>query len=143
MKLPLSWLREYVEVDLPVPELARRLIDATAEVEGWETIGGDWDRELVATELLEKYLISASAITDPARVRSQAEMVRVAQEAGRAAVKLVEDRVRAAPPVPSVAGDKPKQKAKTPAPAQAKAKKTAPKAEAEAVDGWSSTTTNH
>ncbi len=43
MKLLLSWLRDYVDVDLPVPELARRLIDATAEVEGWETIGADWD----------------------------------------------------------------------------------------------------
>lgn len=47
MKLLLSWLREYVDVDLPVPELARRLIDATAEVEGWETIGADWDPERI------------------------------------------------------------------------------------------------
>ncbi len=47
MKLLLSWLREYVNVDLPVPELARRLIDATAEVEGWEVIGSDWDPEKI------------------------------------------------------------------------------------------------
>nr|HMS59993.1 phenylalanine--tRNA ligase subunit beta [Tepidiformaceae bacterium] len=47
MKLLLSWLREYVDVDLPVPELARRLIDATAEVESWETIGADWDPERI------------------------------------------------------------------------------------------------
>ena len=47
MKLLLSWLRDYVDVDLPVPELARRLIDATAEVEGWETIGADWDPERI------------------------------------------------------------------------------------------------
>ncbi|MFN8508323.1 MAG: phenylalanine--tRNA ligase subunit beta [Dehalococcoidia bacterium] len=47
MKLLLSWLREFVDVDLPVPELARRLIDATAEVEGWETIGAGWDPERI------------------------------------------------------------------------------------------------
>lgn len=47
MKLSLNWLREFVDVDLPVPELARRLIDATAEVESWETIGAGWDPERV------------------------------------------------------------------------------------------------
>lgn len=47
MKLLLSWLREFVDVDLPVPELARRLIDATAEVESWETIGAQWDPERI------------------------------------------------------------------------------------------------
>lgn len=47
MKLSLNWLREFVDVDLPVPELARRLIDATAEVEGWETIGENWDPERI------------------------------------------------------------------------------------------------
>ncbi|HJP40309.1 MAG TPA: phenylalanine--tRNA ligase subunit beta [Dehalococcoidia bacterium] len=47
MKLSLKWLHEYVDVNLPVEELARRLIDATAEVESWETIGADWDAEKV------------------------------------------------------------------------------------------------
>ena len=47
MKLSLNWLRDFVDVDLPVPELARLLIDATAEVEGWETIGANWDPEKI------------------------------------------------------------------------------------------------
>ncbi len=47
MKLSLAWLRDFVDVDLPVPELARRLIDATAEVESWETIGAQWDPERI------------------------------------------------------------------------------------------------
>lgn len=47
MKLSLSWLRDFVDVDLPVAELARRLIDATAEVESWETIGAQWDPERI------------------------------------------------------------------------------------------------
>lgn len=47
MKLSLNWLRDFVDVELPVPELARLLIDATAEVEGWETIGANWDPEKI------------------------------------------------------------------------------------------------
>lgn len=47
MKLSLNWLREFVDVDLPVPELARQLIDATAEVESWEVVGAGWDPERV------------------------------------------------------------------------------------------------
>ena len=47
MKLSLNWLRELTDVPWPVPELASRLIDATAEVESWETIGAQWDPEKV------------------------------------------------------------------------------------------------
>lgn len=53
MKLPVSWLREYVDVDIPVDELARRLNDSTAEVESVEYVGGEWDREkIVVAEVL-------------------------------------------------------------------------------------------
>ena len=47
MKLPLSWLRDYVDVELPPAEFATRVTDAIAEVEGWEVIGEQWDPELV------------------------------------------------------------------------------------------------
>ncbi len=47
MKLPLSWLRDYVDIDLPPEEFAKRVTDAIAEVEGWEVIGEQWDPELV------------------------------------------------------------------------------------------------
>ena len=40
MKVPLSWLREYVDVSVPVEELARRLTMAGTEVAGVATIGG-------------------------------------------------------------------------------------------------------
>jgi phenylalanyl-tRNA synthetase beta chain len=39
MKIPLSWLREYVDFDLPVAELARRLTLAGLEVGGVRVIG--------------------------------------------------------------------------------------------------------
>src|SRR2546425_3427398 len=39
MKVPLSWLREYVEFDLPVEELARRLVFTSCEVDRVVTRG--------------------------------------------------------------------------------------------------------
>ena len=40
MRVPLSWLRQYVDVDLPVQELAHRLTMAGIEVGEVEVIGG-------------------------------------------------------------------------------------------------------
>ena len=40
MKVPLSWLREYVDIELPVKELAHRLTMAGTEVAAIDTIGG-------------------------------------------------------------------------------------------------------
>lgn len=47
MKLPASWLRELVDISLPIDELAERINNSTAEVEGYERIGGDWDPGLI------------------------------------------------------------------------------------------------
>jgi phenylalanyl-tRNA synthetase beta chain len=47
MKLSLKWLRDFVDVDMPPAEFARRLTDATAEVESWQSVGGDWDTERI------------------------------------------------------------------------------------------------
>ena len=46
MKIPLSWLRDYVDVDLPVKELAHRLTMAGVEVGEVDRIG-DWKECLV------------------------------------------------------------------------------------------------
>ncbi len=42
MRVPLSWLKEYVDVDLPVEELAHRLTMAGLEVGEIERIGAGW-----------------------------------------------------------------------------------------------------
>ena len=42
MKLPVSWLKEYVNFTLPVEEMAHRLTMAGTEVSSAERIGGDW-----------------------------------------------------------------------------------------------------
>ncbi len=58
-----------------------RLIDA--EIEGAEPV--DWDRELLETEFLQKYLLTIPGLTDPAVVRDRADLVRAAREASHAA----------------------------------------------------------
>lgn len=49
MQVPLSWLKEYVEIVLPVADLAERLTLAGLEVTGVERIGDWWDPETIRT----------------------------------------------------------------------------------------------
>lgn len=44
MKVPLSWLREYIDITMPVDQLAERLTLAGLEVEAAERTGDWWDR---------------------------------------------------------------------------------------------------
>ena len=39
MKVPVSWLGEYVPIEMPIPELLGRLVISTCEVDGFETVG--------------------------------------------------------------------------------------------------------
>src|SRR6476661_595719 len=43
MRVPLSWLREYIEINVTPEELARRLTLAGQEVEHIHRIGSEWD----------------------------------------------------------------------------------------------------
>ena len=36
MKIPMRWLKEYTEIDMPAAEYARRMIMTGTAVEGWE-----------------------------------------------------------------------------------------------------------
>ncbi len=47
MKIPLSWLRTYVDVTMPPKELGHRLTMAGLEAAGYTVIGGSWDNVLV------------------------------------------------------------------------------------------------
>ena len=47
MKVSLSWLKDYVDIDIPVDELAPRLTLAGLEVDSVEKIGEDWGRESI------------------------------------------------------------------------------------------------
>ncbi|MEK7681389.1 MAG: phenylalanine--tRNA ligase subunit beta, partial [Chloroflexota bacterium] len=48
MKVPISWLHEYVDVPRDIPALAHRLTMAGIEAGGIERIGGAWDNVFVA-----------------------------------------------------------------------------------------------
>src|SRR5216684_3619973 len=48
MKVPLSWLRELVEIDVPLAELRQRLTMAGLEVEDVFEVGADWSNVTVA-----------------------------------------------------------------------------------------------
>ncbi len=48
MKVPLSWLRELVAVEVPVAELSTRLTMAGLEVEDVEEVGADWQGVTIA-----------------------------------------------------------------------------------------------
>lgn len=47
MRVPLSWLREYVEINLPTAELAERLTLAGLAVDAIEKVGDWWDPEYI------------------------------------------------------------------------------------------------
>ena len=69
---------------------ALRMIDAAVEKLADEHTGaakdpGDWDRGLIETEYLQRFLLSVPGVTDPAVVKDRADLVRAAQQAGRAA----------------------------------------------------------
>jgi len=47
MLIPLSWLKDYVDITLPVDELAYRLTMAGLEVAHIERLGADWERDKI------------------------------------------------------------------------------------------------
>ncbi len=54
MRVPLSWLKEYVDIVLPLPELTERLTLAGLEVAAVEHIGADWEPDkIVVGEIVE------------------------------------------------------------------------------------------
>ncbi len=47
MLVPISWLKEYVDLDLPLAQLAERLTLAGLEIEAIEKTGDWWDPETI------------------------------------------------------------------------------------------------
>lgn len=45
MRVPLSWLKDYVDITLPAEELAERLTLGGLEVEAIDRVGEEWSRE--------------------------------------------------------------------------------------------------
>ncbi|HEV8380598.1 MAG TPA: preprotein translocase subunit SecA [Gemmatimonadales bacterium] len=74
-------------IDSAVERLADTL---TAEYDD----AGRWDRALIDTEFLQKFLISIPGIDDPAKIRNREDLVRAAQQTGREAFQKKFDYVR-------------------------------------------------
>ncbi len=54
MRVPISWLKEYVDITIPLKELAERLTMAGLEVGAIEELGAEWDSDKVFVgEILE------------------------------------------------------------------------------------------
>src|SRR5439155_966078 len=67
---------------------AQRMIDAAVEKLADSLIAdyddpGQWDRALIETEFLQKFMVSVPGVSDPAVVRNREELVRAAQQTGR------------------------------------------------------------
>ena len=45
MRIPISWLKEYVDITWPIEELAERMTLAGLEVAAIEQVGAEWDRD--------------------------------------------------------------------------------------------------
>ncbi|HEX5449410.1 MAG TPA: phenylalanine--tRNA ligase subunit beta [Gaiellaceae bacterium] len=83
MRVPLSWLREYVPIDAPVGDLAMRLSVAAAEVVGTEQIGVPAD-----AKNLDRYKVGrvVEAIKHPNADRLQLTKVDVGEKSPRSIV---------------------------------------------------------
>ena len=56
MRVPLSWLRDYVDIDISPEELADKLTMAGLEVNSIEKIGAEWENVFVGEVLsLERH----------------------------------------------------------------------------------------
>lgn len=47
MRVPISWLKDHVDIDVPVEELAERLTLAGLEVTNIEHVGAEWERDKI------------------------------------------------------------------------------------------------
>ena len=65
MKVPVSWLKQYVPIDISAKELAHLLTMAGNEVGEVEEIGGNWDREKVVVG----YVLKVDPHPDADRLR--------------------------------------------------------------------------
>jgi preprotein translocase subunit SecA len=68
----------------------QRMIDAAVEQLADSLIAdyddpAQWDRALIGTEFLQKFMVSIPGVADPAAVRNRDDLVRAAQKAGREA----------------------------------------------------------
>ena len=65
MKIPLKWLKKYIAIALPPPDLANKLTMAGLEVKGMQVIGGGWENIVVGQILAINPHPNADRLTLP------------------------------------------------------------------------------
>ena len=73
MKIPLSWLRDYVDITLPIPQLVERLTLAGLEVGGIRLVGLPHPEGLRAKQTASTVATRAAHRSAAARDRTPAE----------------------------------------------------------------------
>jgi phenylalanyl-tRNA synthetase beta chain len=73
MKVPLSWLRDYVDITLTPEELAHILTMAGLEVESIEYIGADWGEKIITAQITHLEKVPGSDHLSYARVFTGSE----------------------------------------------------------------------
>ena len=66
MKIPLKWLKEYVDIAVSPADLANKLTMAGMEVKGMQVIGGDWQNIVVGQIIAINPHPNADRLTLPA-----------------------------------------------------------------------------
>ncbi|TMC91963.1 MAG: phenylalanine--tRNA ligase subunit beta, partial [Chloroflexi bacterium] len=73
MKVPLSWLKEYVDITMPPEALAHTLTMAGLEVEAIEYIGADWGEDIITAQIAHLEKVAGSDHLSYARVNTGTE----------------------------------------------------------------------
>src|SRR5947208_5891122 len=68
MKVPVSWLKDYVDITVPPEELAHTLTMAGLEVEAIEYIGADWGDKIITAQIVHLEKVPGSDHLTYARV---------------------------------------------------------------------------
>src|SRR5437588_10789722 len=73
MKVPLSWLKEYVDITIAPEELAHTLTMAGLEVEAIEHIGAEWGEKIITAQIISLEKVPGSDHLSYARVTTGKE----------------------------------------------------------------------
>jgi phenylalanyl-tRNA synthetase beta chain len=73
MKVPLSWLKDYVDIEMSPEELAHALTMAGIEVEAIEYIGADWGEKIITAQIVHLEKVAGSDHLSYTRVNTGVE----------------------------------------------------------------------
>ena len=73
MKVPLSWLKDYVDITISLEELAHAMTMAGLEVEAIEYVGADWGEKIITAQIIHLEKVPGSDHLSYTRVNTGSE----------------------------------------------------------------------